>query len=379
MKTLKDYTSEIKNKIPIYKEKCIKDLYNGTESKNWKREDAVNYIEYVYKLAKQTTTPVVIIADSILDYKIKFNLLFQKNSKYIKIVNVLCALKSKRKIKLNSKLSSELNLELNSKLDSELDLELYSELDSELYSELNSKLQTKYHYLFLFNEYARVYLMWYKFIKDEFNIKCTKEKELNWLYENINKANIAKGFFCKNVVLILRMPTKILRNEIGFHCITNDGAIQYKNEKFHYLNGRSVPNWVFNDYFNKTLSFKQFISEKNEDVKACILTLIKENEGNEGLLKFLKAKVIDEQTLIHANGYSEVIKLYKTKDSYSFLVNSKGERNQPYAWTEMICPSTGQTYLIDTCPLFTNALDSIKFHRPKNIPFSMPYIWQSAN
>ena len=33
MKTLKDFTPEIKSKIQIYKDKAVKDLYSGKESK----------------------------------------------------------------------------------------------------------------------------------------------------------------------------------------------------------------------------------------------------------------------------------------------------------------------------------------------------------
>ena len=71
----------------------------------------------------------------------------------------------------------------------------------------------------------------------------------------------------------------------------------------------------------------------------------------------------------------EIINLYKTKESYSFLQDKNGHMNVPYAWTEMTCPSTGQTYLIDTCPTFTSALESMKFHRPKFVPIEVEYNW----
>ena len=287
---------------------------------------------------------------------------------------------------LYSELSSELGSELRSELDSELGSELDSELDSELGSELRRKIDKKelnkpssYHYLFLTYEYSRVYLMWYKFIQDEFKLKTKKGKELDWLFNNVKKSSISKTFLCKNICLVLRMPKIIKRNNIGLHDTTIDGAIRYEKEKLYYINGRSIPSWVFEKYFNKTLTFKDFIKEQNEDIKAGIIVLIKENEGNEGLLKFLNAIKVDEQILIHEGGYTETVRLYKTKEKYLFLQNSKGEQNQPYAWTEMTCPSTNQVYLIDTCPTFNNAIDSLKFHRPKHIKSELEYKWQSAN
>jgi hypothetical protein len=131
---------------------------------------------------------------------------------------------------------------------------------------------------------------------------------------------------------------------------------------------------VNNDY-----SFKEFNELDNEDEKGVILTLIRESRGNKGLLEFLGAELVDTKTIKHTNEYSETIKLYKTKKKYSFLQNSKGELNQPYAWINMKCPSTGTEYFIDTCPTFKDAIECAKWHRPKQVPTELSYQWQSAN
>jgi hypothetical protein len=44
-------------------------------------------------------------------------------------------------------------------------------------------------------------------------------------------------------------------------------------------------------------------------------------------LKFLNAVEVDKQTVIHNNGYSEALTLYKTKEKYSILQDSKGNTN----------------------------------------------------
>jgi hypothetical protein len=82
MKTIKDLTPEIRKKIEIYKKECVSDLYSGKESKEWKKDYTIRYIEYIYKLAKQKNKPVIIIANNLIQYKLYFNLLF--NSKYNK-------------------------------------------------------------------------------------------------------------------------------------------------------------------------------------------------------------------------------------------------------------------------------------------------------
>ena len=398
MKQLSDFTQNIKDKIELYKSKCITDLYSGKEYSDFNKQNLKDYVNYIYNLAKQQK-PVVITANSIHEYNAYYNLLFN-TKKYNKVINTLFNVKNKLdnelhnglsielRNELHNELDNELNNELRNELDNELRNELRNELSNELHNELNNELDNelsielrnelkpvKSHYIFLLNPYSRVYLMWYKFIKDEFNLPCSKTKELDWLYNNVNLANIARGFFCKKVALVLRMPSKILRNNIGFHSLTNEGAIQYPNQKLHYINGRKIPNWVFDKFNDNTLTFNDFIKETNEDIKAGIITLIKENKGNEVLLSFLNAVLIDECILKHDNGHIETIKLYKTKESYTFLRDRNGKTNVPYAWTEMVCPSTGQTYLIDTSADFTTALESIKFHRPKFIPKDFSYNW----
>ena len=175
------------------------------------------------------------------------------------------------------------------------------------------------------------------------------------------------------------MPQQIKRNNIGFHDTTKHGAIIYKDNPTYYINGRKMPKWIFDDYFSKRLTFDKFINEKNEDIKGGIITLIKENEGNIGLLKFLRAKECDKKTIVHTSGHIEEIILYKTTERYVFLQDKNGNNNQCYAWIGMKCPSTGQEYLIDTSAHFDNAIDAMKFSRPSQIPMELEYNYSHFN
>jgi hypothetical protein len=96
-------------------------------------------------------------------------------------------------------------------------------------------------------------------------------------------------------------------------------------------------------------------------------------------MNFLGATEIDKKTIHHTSNYSETVRIFKTKNKFSFLQNSKGELNQPYAWLHLVCPSTKTEYLIDTCPSFNDAIECAKWHRPKQVPISIPYQWLSAN
>src|SRR3990167_2191352 len=291
---------------------------------------------------------------------------------------------------LSSELSSELRRELRSELDRELDSELYSKLDSELHSELYSELhreldselhreldselyknKNRSHWLFYCSIYSRVYFTWYKFIQDEFSLTTKKKEDLDWLYQN-SLNNIARCFFTKGYVLVLQTPKHILRNNVGFHSIT-ESSIMWGKGNMYYINGRKINSILFNKVLKGILTFEEFLAIKNEDEKAGVITMIKENSGNEGLLKFLQAVCVDEKQIIHESGHIETVKLFKTIKKFSFLQDRFNNFDQPYAWTQMECPSTGQIYLIDTSADFTNVIDSIKFHRPEPVDFDLAY------
>lgn len=369
-KKLKDLTPEIEAKIPEYIARCTRDLYNGTEYANWKREDTVEYVEYLYDMAKQEK-PVVVIANTIREYKYLFNMLF--GTQYPEVIEGIVKLHEMKNSGSDAGIA-ELENEFTTNL-----TKLLADGDAIAKKIKSNYVSPSYHYITIMSEYSRVYLMWYKFLKDEMKIDFSMADTLDYLYDKINKTNIAKVYACKKVCLVLRMPETTRRNDVGFHDASDKGAIAYPDQKFFYLNGRRVAEWIFEKYFDKTLTFEDFRKCTNEEDKGAIVTLIKENEGNEGLLKFLGAELVDEVSIPHADGFIDVQKLYKTKDKFEFARDSKGKSNVQLAWQEMRCASTGQYYLIETCPSLKTAEDSAKFLRPKAVPTELPYIWQSCN
>lgn len=355
MKTLDDLTPEIRAKIPEYKSRCVDDLYSGKEYENFDRGMSTRYVEKVYELAGRDK-PIVIFADNPTEYKRKFRMLHNPE-----IEAFVSSLYEKK------------NASTNEDDDFDIEFESLNEADYEI----DNTIPIKSHYLFLCSTYHRVYLMWYKFIQDEFNIDHSNKETLNWLYENANN-NISRIYTTEHYVLVLRMPKFIRRNDVGFHSV--DGyAIEWEGYGMYYINGRKLPAEVFEGVINKTYTFDEFTKEENEDIKASVITLIEEKFGADELMKFLNATIVDEQTIDHTSGHSEVVKLWKTKEKYEFLSDINGVPDQPYAWLELKCPTTGSIYLISTSPHFTDAIECCKFHRPQSIPMELKYDFNNFN
>lgn len=358
MKTLDDLTPEILAKIPAYKERCTKDLYSGVEAANFNKKRSTEYVEKVYEIAGYSK-PVVVFAEDPLHYKERF--LKLKNQEVENLVKEYYNEKNKEDVD-------------QQKVD-ELDAKLEAVLNSDI--EVDESINVVSQYLFLCSSYHRVYLTWYKFIQDEFNIEHKNKETLDYLYENANN-NILRCYFTEEYVLVLKMPKRIRRNDNGFHSTTK-AAIEWDNYKMYYVNGRKLPEDLFLKTLNKELTFKEFTKLDNEDIKANVITMIRENDGNEGLMKFLDAQVVSEREIAHSSGHVEVAKLWKTKEKFEFLADIDGNMNQPYAWLELTCPTSGSIYLIDTSAHFTDALDACKFHRPQSIPAEMKYDFEQFN
>jgi hypothetical protein len=221
-------------------------------------------------------------------------------------------------------------------------------------------------------------------------------------------AHLSKCYFFEkeniSIVLALTLPKEIRMNDEGFHNTSDKlGALIYENDyPYNFINNREVEQELVDAYHDKTMTFEWFNSLKNEEDKAAIVTLIKENEGEQGLLNFLGAVLVDEHTFNHPEedvydivfengrnkvvktgekrpGYVDIHRLYRTKKNFEWASDKDLNRNVPLAWQEMSCASTGQTYLISVCPTIKTAEEGAKYLRPSVVPQTIPYVWQSAN
>lgn len=354
---LADLTEEIKAKIPAYKERCVVDLYSGNEWNNFNPQKSEEYIEKIYEMANKKK-PVVIFCDDPLQYKRKFIAI--QDSNISNKINEIFVSKNNETDKIGS-LYNELNNLITS----------YEEKKSD------ENIEIKSNYIYICSLYSRVYLTWYKFIQDEFHVEHENKELLDWLYENSNN-NIARCYFNEKYVLVLKTPKYIRKNNGTLHS-TKDAAIDWPNYKMYFINGRRISNDLFLKTLNNTLTFDEFISINNDDTKANIITMIKENDGNEKLMKFLDAKVVDEKTIEHSSGHVETLRLWKTNKTFEFVNDINGNTNQPYSWLEETCPSTGSVYLIDTSAHFNDVIDAAKFHRPQFIPNELKYDFSEFN
>jgi hypothetical protein len=299
------------------------------------------------------------------------------------VFNYICALFVE-----NKDLDSQLDSQLHSQLQSQLYSQLRSQLESQLYSQLDSQLESqlrKYHYNYLFtlNVYSDCYYTWYNFIHEQFQLPIDeKTKNLfDITFKLQRESGIYSSIFSEALAVVCKYPKKVHQagEEYVLHNC-NGNAVEWGHSFMpfdcYYVNGRNISSELFAKI--DTITFDEFLKLENEEDKAAIITVKKERYGNSHVLSFLGAELIDEQEIVHETS-KEVQRLYKTKKKFEWANDSNGNSNVQLAWNEMQCPSTGQTYLIETCPTFNSVVESAKFLRPSFVPNTVPYHWQSAN
>ena len=194
-------------------------------------------------------------------------------------------------------------------------------------------------------------------------------------YKDIIQSNVFETFEFENAVFAVQPPSEINRNENGQLHSVSGHALSFKDgSKFYYINGREIDKELIDGEITK----ERFLTEENEDIRGAIFEIV-EAKGEGSMMDLLEAYEYATETIHHANGEEEVLTLYRTKETFAELQDIKGNEDVPLCWLRLVCPSTGQNYLISTDASFTTPTEAAKYHRPEEVPFELGYSWLSRN
>ena len=354
MKKLESLNKNQTEQLEITKTKWLNKIFNYTLYNSISDESIITSMEELYKFCN-LEKPKVFIMDSPLACQYAVNLLANMDQVKDQVWN---------------------------QVRDQVWNQVWNQVGDQVRNQVKDQVENQKLNFYSFSTYINYsnfgWLSFYEYFLNNTNILKEYKESLLTIIKFVENSYISIQL--DNLCIVSKYPKFISRNENNDLHNTKQAAIEFKDGyKQYYVNGRFIEEDTFLNSQEVESAKIIFKNEVNEDIKACIITIIKENFGNGGLLKMLDAVLIDEQKVSHSNGYTETLRLYHSKQKYSFLQNSKGELNQPYAWFEETCPSTGAIYLLDTCPTFTNVLDCAKWHRPENIPSELNYFWLSAN
>lgn len=215
---------------------------------------------------------------------------------------------------------------------------------------------------------------WVSFYDYFTQIKVLDNEDFN-NYKDIIESNAFETFEFENVIFAVQPPKSIIKNEANQLHNTQGPAIEFLDgSKFYYINGREIDGELINKPFSK----ERFMTETNEDVRGAMFEII-ESRGEGSMMTFLEAMEYGVDVITHENGDKETLTLYRTTESFPELQDINGNTNVPLCWLRLVCPSTGQNYLISTDASFKTPKEAVKFHRPEEIPFDLDYSWASRS
>lgn len=215
---------------------------------------------------------------------------------------------------------------------------------------------------------------WVSFYDYFTRIKVINNEDFN-NYKDIILSNVFETFEFENVVFAVQPPHTINKNDKNQLHNTTGPALEFTDgTNFYYINGRNIDRELVIVGFTK----EQFLTETNEDIRGAMYEII-EAKGEGSMLDFLEAYEYGKNVITHENGEEEILTLYRTKESFLELQDINGKFNVPLCWLRLVCPSTGQNYLISTDSSFKTPKEAVKYHRPIEIPLELNYSWISRN
>ena len=174
----------------------------------------------------------------------------------------------------------------------------------------------------------------------------------------VNKTSISRCFFNKKYVLVLKTPTKIIRNEDSLHSIDKP-AIQFGDYGMYYINGRKLSKDVFQRVSNKQYGFEEFLKEPNEDVKSAIISLIQEKFGDEYLFSFISKNMTKIDTYINEKS-PEYLKGTTGGVNIGVYTLFKGDiEGNEISYVRCYCPSTDRMFFLGVENKYDKAKEAI--------------------
>jgi len=157
-KNIKDFTPEIKAKIPQYIEKYTQGVFDGKRFETFKFENAEKLINWNYEQCN-FKKPVVLVASNPFEAQILFNYIKKNKEIFTPILYILYCIKNEIELpkelteiktknsqlynQLYSQLYNQLRSQLDSQLDNQLNSQLYSQLDNQLSDQLSDQLNSQ--------------------------------------------------------------------------------------------------------------------------------------------------------------------------------------------------------------------------------------------
>lgn len=296
MKTLKDLTPEIEAKIPEYIASALEGVFDGGRYRAFDLAAAIAAVKWNYEFCGEKE-PLVIVSENPLESQV--------------ILAHLQDMPAKSKLKLDSE-HKVVNLSCK-----------------RVANYINS-------WLFTLNVYSDCYFTWYEFLRKEFTLPLSVEKDFQTCYALQKASGVYSALFLKDVCIVSKYPKRVWRDAALQLHHPSGPAVEwghsYSETIWHcyYWRGTNVPKqWIENQ---DSIKQQDIMAESNAERRRCLMEILGAQKYYSILADGNELRLLDEDVDQQGN----TMKLYAIQDSFL--------DGQMVQFLEVIDPSTGRTY-----------------------------------
>lgn len=173
------------------------------------------------------------------------------------------------------------------------------------------------------------------------------------------KTNVFETFEFEFAVFAVQPPEYIISNNNIPHSI-NEPAVKFKDGSTHaYINGVLIPNELFDKLINNEYTFKEFITEENEEFKATVLFFLEEKFGTVGVFDFIRENLQEVDTYVDIKKVEYLEGTTKSEKIGVYTLFKGLVNNLQIAYVRCFCPSTDRMFFLGVKPNESNAKDAI--------------------
>ena len=166
-------------------------------------------------------------------------------------------------------------------------------------------------------------------------------------FQKLLKSGVYDFVAFEKILFVSSCPIEIYQDSNQRLHNTNKPAVLFKDGYSVYaIHGRILPSWLWEQ--KEIITREKFITEENAEIRGAMYSIL----GEQKIMEILGVLETDKQCIQHLNDEIEIVKLYKTTETFPEIDNKQ------LAWVKFICPSTGSEYLIACESHYTNAKEA---------------------
>jgi hypothetical protein len=179
-------------------------------------------------------------------------------------------------------------------------------------------------------------------------------------YQKLIESNVFECFEFENAVFAVQPPMEVVYNEALVPHNLEGASITFRDgSDYFHINGFSISEELFTKLHTNTYTFKDFISEDNEEIKSAVISYLELKNGSTGVYDFIKDNLKEIDTFVDKKADHFMEGTTKSMNVGVYTLFKGAVNDIDIAYVRCYCPSTDRMFFLGVDPVNKNAKDAI--------------------